>query len=131
MKTDEDHISNSAHVKVARVPQKAKRQDFALAQQSLLEHVIDAAISFARHRNSRRDRLAGCFLPATNWLIYVVDHTSLYDVEYFIVLWESLCASQSVHVVSSSAGGRSLKRKLPISQRTNCLYFCVLVVVLW
>ena len=75
MKTDEDHISNSAHVKVARVPQKAKRQDFALAQQSLLEHVIDAAISFARHRNSRRDRLAGCFLALTEkteqrpWLV--------------------------------------------------------------
>ena len=65
MKTDEDYISNSAHVKVARVPQKAKRPDVALAQHSLLEPVIDAAISFARHHNSRRDRLAGCFLALT------------------------------------------------------------------
>jgi len=53
-------------VKVARVPQKAKRQEVAfLAQHSLLEPVLDAAISSARHHNSRRDRLAGCFLALT------------------------------------------------------------------
>lgn len=53
-------------MKVARVPQKAKRQEVAfLAQHSLLEPVLDAAISSARHHNSRRDRLAGCFLALT------------------------------------------------------------------
>lgn len=41
-KTDEDRISCSAHVKVARVPQKAKRQEVAfLAQHSLLEPVLE------------------------------------------------------------------------------------------
>ena len=41
-KIDEDRISSSAHVKVARVPQKAKRQEVAfLAQHSLLEPVLE------------------------------------------------------------------------------------------
>ena len=83
MKTDEDHISNSAHVKVARVPQKAKRQDVALAQHSLLEPVIDAAISFARHHNSRRDRLADCFLA--DWICKRHTSTSFWNMNVVLL----------------------------------------------
>ena len=100
-------------MKVARVPQKAKRQEVAfLAQHSLLEAVLDAAISSARHHNSRRDRLAGCCLASTDWLFYMVDHASLYYGEYCRLLSKSLCTSQSVQVVSGQAAGSSLKRQL-------------------